>query len=130
KDQVMSEITEMLPFEYFINPQIILPNGDDFELDILASIGARVYWIEAKSGDYQQHVAKYAKFARFLGLDEDHSFMVLTDVPDERCEALSSLFSMTVCNLRTFEETLLAIVRSDTAPQKVSFLEEGFPREE
>ncbi|MCX7655885.1 MAG: hypothetical protein N2Z76_05115 [Treponemataceae bacterium] len=119
KDQVMSEITDVLPFEYLINPQIVLPNGDDFELDILAAIGRDIYWIEAKSGDYQQHVAKYSKFARFLGLDDEHSFMVLTDVPDERCEALSSLFSMTVCNLRTFEETLLAIVRADTAPQSM-----------
>ncbi|WP_205409786.1 hypothetical protein [Pseudothauera hydrothermalis] len=104
-------------FEYLINPQIILPNGDDFELDILAAIGSSIYWIEAKSGDYQQHVAKYSKFARLLGLDFDHSFMVLTDVPDSRCDALSSLFSMTVCTLRTFEERLLVVARNDTAQQ-------------
>ena len=93
-----------------INPQIVLPNGDDFELDIIAAIGSHVYWIEAKSGDYQQHVAKYSKFARILGLDYDHSFMVLADAPHDRCIALSSLFSMTVCNLSNFGgETLLAI---------------------
>ncbi|GIW27350.1 MAG: hypothetical protein KatS3mg070_0713 [Meiothermus sp.] len=115
--QVSSEVSGKLAFEYLINPQIILPNGDDFELDILAAMGSSIYWIEAKSGDYQQHVAKYSKFARLLGLDPDHSFMVLADVPDDRCEALSALFSMTVCTLRSFEERLLAIVRSDTAQQ-------------
>lgn len=115
--QVNSEVTGKLGFEYLINPQITLPNGDDFELDILAAIGSRVYWIEAKSGDYQQHVAKYSKFARVLGLDFDHSLMVLTDVPDSRCDALSSLFSMTVCTLRNFEDKLLAVTRNDTALQ-------------
>ena len=113
-------LDRVLGFEYLINPQITLPNGDDFELDILASIGSSIYWIEAKSGDYQQHAAKYSKFARLLGLDPDHSFMVLTDVPDNRCGTLSSLFSMTVCNLQTFEEKLLAVARSDTAQQSAA----------
>lgn len=115
--QVASEVTGVLGLEYLINPQITLPNGDDFELDILAAIDSSIYWIEAKSGDYQQHVSKYSKFARLLGLDSQHSFMVLTDVPDNRCDALSALFSMTVCNLETFEEKLLAVVRNDTAQQ-------------
>lgn len=116
--QVVAEGNCERDFECLINPQIILPNGDDFELDVLARFGPSVYWIEAKSGDYQQHVAKYSKFARVLGLDCAHSLMVLTDVPDDRCEALSSLFSMTVCNLWSFEEKLLAVARSDSARQR------------
>ncbi len=118
--QVSSEVSGKLAFEYLINPQIILPNGDDFELDILAAMGSAIYWIEAKSGDYQQHVAKYSKFARLLGLDTDHCFMVLADVPDDRCEALSALFSMTVCTLRSFEEKLLTVARSNTAQQSAA----------
>ena len=118
--QVAAEISSELDFEYLLNPQIILPNGDDFELDILARFGPWVYWIEAKSGDYQQHVAKYSKFAGLIGLDYAHSLMVLTDVPDDRCEALSSLFSISVCNLRSFEEKLLAVARSDTAQQSAA----------
>ncbi len=116
--KIASEVDGELPFEYLINPQIILPNGDDFELDLLVAVGNAIYWIEAKSGDYQQHVAKYSKFARTLGLDYSHSLMVLADVPRERCNALSSLFSMTVCNLRNFEDVLLAVMRDDTARQK------------
>lgn len=113
--QISAEVSSQLDFDYLINPQIILPNGDDFELDILTRFGPWVYWIEAKSGDYQQYVAKYSKVARILSLDYAHSFMVLTDVPNERCESLSCLFSMSVCNLRSFEERLLAVARNDTA---------------
>lgn len=117
---VAREFLDPIGFEYLINPQITLPNGDDFELDILAAIGSSIYWIEAKSGDYQQHVAKYSRFARLLGLGSKHSFMVLTDVPEDRCEALSSLFSMTVCNLQTFEERLLAVARKDSSHDPAS----------
>jgi len=111
--QIASEVGGGIGFEYLINPQIILPNGDDFELDVLAAIGASIYWIEAKTGDYQQHVSKYSRFARLLGLDYDHSLMVLTDIPENRCDALSSLFTMTVCTLANFYDRMLEIVRRD-----------------
>lgn len=112
-ERVASEVEAKPGFEYLINPQITLPNGDDFELDVLVAIGSFVYWIEATTGDYQQHIAKYSRFAKLLGLDVRHSFMVLPDVAAERCATLSDLFSMTVCNLGNFEEKFLASVRAD-----------------
>jgi hypothetical protein len=35
-----------------MNPQVILPDGDSFELDILFMIDSDVYWFEAKTGNY------------------------------------------------------------------------------
>lgn len=109
-----AEAGEHIEFQYLLNPQVILPNGDDFELDIIAVIGGCPFWIEAKSGDYQQHVQKYSRLARQLGLDYAHSMMVLTDVVDEQCDALSSLFSMTVANLNTFSDRVLTTLRKET----------------
>jgi len=113
--QVASEGIRKLELEYLINTEIILPNGDDFELDILAAIGSSIYWIEAKSGDYQHYVGKYSRFACQIGLDPEHSFLVLAQESDGRCDELSSRFSITVCNLRTFKEKLLSVVRYDIA---------------
>ena len=110
---VQTEYGDNLPFEYLINPQVILPNGDDFELDIIAMVAGVPLWVEAKSGDYQQHVQKYSKLARLMGLDYSHSVMVLTDVNDAQCSALSSLFSMDVANLSTFETCVLKTLRKD-----------------
>ncbi len=115
--QVASEGIRTLKLEYLINTEIILPNGDDFELDILAAIGSSIYWIEAKSGDYQHYVGKYSRFACQIGLDSEHSFLVLTHASDGHCDTLSSRFSITVCNLRTFKEKLLSVVRYDIARQ-------------
>lgn len=53
--------------DYLANPSVYLPNGDDFELDIFAVVRGHPVWVEAKSGDYQIHVVKYAKLARQLG---------------------------------------------------------------
>lgn len=112
--QIASEISATLPFEFLINPQIVLPNSQDFELDVLAAIGPQIYWIEAKSGDYQQHLHKYSKFGRVLGLDVDHSFLVLTDASEALCRNLSSIYQLTVCNISQFEERLLSLAREDT----------------
>ena len=108
-----AELGNSVHLDYLINPQVILPNGDDFELDIIALIGGLPIWIEAKSGDYQQHVQKYSQLARIMGLDFRHSIMMLTDVVDDRCEALSSLFSMTVLNLNTIEAFITQTLRDD-----------------
>ncbi|MCS6851570.1 MAG: hypothetical protein NZ700_10440 [Gemmataceae bacterium] len=113
--QVAREVAGELAFEFLINPQIELPNGADFELDVLALIGSSVYWVEAKTAEFQQHVLKYSKFARFLRLDEDHAFLVVADLAENRCRTLSDLFSMSVCNLRMFENRFLAVARSDSA---------------
>jgi hypothetical protein len=39
--------------------------------------------------------------------------MVLTDVANDRCDALSSLFSMSVLNLNTLGDRILATLRGD-----------------
>ncbi len=109
------EFGRPLSLECLVNPQIVLPNGDDFELDILASIGGNIYWIEAKTGDYQQHVNKYAKFAKQLGLDRQHSWMVLSEASPDRCDTLSALFGMQVSHLQGFEARLWAQLQADEA---------------
>ena len=112
-----TELGRELDFTYLINPQIVLPNGNDFELDLIFHINGSFYWIEAKTGDYQQHINKYSKISRLFGLDQEHSIMVLTDIPVEKSGALTSLFSMRVYGLQQLRTGLLETVRRDLAAQ-------------
>lgn len=57
-------------FSYLLNPKITLENGNKFELDCIFEINKKIYWIECKTGDYQQYVAKYSKFAKSLNLEQ------------------------------------------------------------
>ena len=111
--KIALEFDVKINFSYLLNPQIILPNGDNFELDIIFSVNNSIFWIEAKSGDYQQHISKYKKIAKLLGLDYEHSFMVLTDISPERSGALSVLFDMTVCALPDLENVILDAIKCD-----------------
>jgi hypothetical protein len=85
--------------EAILNPQIVLPNGDDFELDLLATAHGRVYWIECKTGSYQEHITKYSRFAQLLKLPPAQTIMVLPDAHESLTQNLSRMFGMHVVNL-------------------------------
>jgi len=95
-------------FEILTNPQIIMPNGDDFELDVLVHLNGRIYWIETKTGHYQDHIGKYSKFAELLNLPAGQSVMVLPDTNTEITHRLSMMFKMKVMNLSDANEYFLA----------------------
>ncbi len=120
KTQVVSLLKgESLKFSYICNAQISLPNGNDFELDMLFETEGEVFWLEAKTGDYRKHIEKYSKMSKIIGLDRLHTFMILADgaVTDSLARDLGNLFGMTVVRIEKFAEHLtkvLPVSRSET----------------
>ena len=96
-----------IKYTYLINPQITLPNGDDFELDVVFLINDEIYWVEGKTGNYQHYINKYSDVANIMNLDKNHSFLVLTDVPNPNTAyILSKTFEMTILAVEDFEEEI------------------------
>lgn len=103
-----------IEYTYLINPQIILPNGDDFELDVVFLINGEIYWVEGKTGNYQHYINKYSEVAALMDLDKDHSLMVLTDVIHQNTAyILSKTFNMTIIQVEQFKEEFDYIVREN-----------------
>jgi hypothetical protein len=114
--KIVNEISanrKNIKFSYLMNPQISLPNGADFELDFLFEICDTIYWIEAKSGNYQQHIHKYSKVSRILNLDIDHSIMVITDSTNEKSESLKKIFDISVCDISSFPSMINKLINKD-----------------
>ncbi len=132
KSEVLSAMSRAQPGKpvYVLQgAQIVLPNGDDFELDLLAGSGDETYWFEVKSGDYQQYVQKYARMSSLLGLGPSHSIMVLADLSRSTASAIARLFRMTVVSIAdvpSFLESLFeapaeaAAAHSVAAPVPIS----------
>ncbi len=107
KKEVQNSINKLnhsLKVSYISNPQIILPSGDDFELDILFSIEEEIFWFEAKTGEYQNYIDKYSKMAKLMKLDKNHCFMVLTEINEQDSVVLKKMFGMEVVNVERFKE--------------------------
>ena len=120
KTQVVSLLkSRSLEFSYICNTQISLPNGDDFELDMLFETSGEVFWLEAKTGDYRKHIEKYSKISKIIGLDRSHTFMILTDsvVTDNLARDLSNLFGMTVIRSEKFAQQLATVLSADSSEE-------------
>lgn len=104
--QLIKSRNNRIRYSYLINPQIVLPNGNDFELDVIFKIEDEIFWFEAKTGDYQRHVEKYSRMSSMMYLDREHSYMILTDVQESSTKALTSLFKMKVVNVEKFAEEI------------------------
>ncbi len=105
-----------LPHEVVRGLQVVLPNGDQTELDVLVLVQGRVFWFETKTGDFQAHIAKYSKLKKTLGLSAKESFLVLLGVDKARARELSALHNVTVVNQATFLEAFLEALGVAGAP--------------
>ncbi len=115
---VVQECLHSLPtyikYTYLINPQITLPNGDDFELDVVFLINDEIYWFEGKTGNYQQYINKYSEVENLMGLDKKHAFMILTDIPNPHTShILSKTFGISIISVEDFKEEINYILREN-----------------
>jgi hypothetical protein len=87
---------------WLANLPVILPTGEGFEIDfLLATTDGTILWIETKSGDYQEHLDKYSRVRRMLGLPSSNAIILLAH-PQAPHRALSGLYALTVCGLDEF----------------------------
>jgi hypothetical protein len=96
-----------LPHEIALGYQVVLPGGEPMELDVLVMVQGRVFWFEAKTGEFQAHISKYSRIRKLLGLRPQESFLVLLGMDKARAKELSALHEMTVTNQATFLEPFL-----------------------
>ncbi|MDI6604253.1 MAG: hypothetical protein QME35_03800 [Thermoanaerobacteraceae bacterium] len=111
--EAIKSISQSTPinYSYIKNPQIILPNGDDFELDNIFKIEDEYFWFESKTGNYQEYINKYSGFSKILGLDDKHSFLILTDIEETDTKMLSTLHKMNVVKIDYFYETFQEVLQ-------------------
>ena len=84
---------------YINDTVVILPNQKGAEMDIFCEIDGLYFWLEAKTGDYQQHVEKYDCMAKSLHLPAKQVMVVILDLPETACRLLTQTYShLTVLN--------------------------------
>ena len=108
RDKVVSILTTHpatldLPYAFMKNPCIILPGGEDFELDLLLSVGERIFWIEAKTGEYMDFLPKYSRVSKVLGLNRNTSMLVSVGALAP-ADNLSARYELSCCNLDEFAD--------------------------
>ncbi|WP_198665499.1 hypothetical protein [Thermus sediminis] len=102
-----------LPHELALGYQVALPGGEAVELDVLVRVGERTFWFEAKTGEFQAHIAKYAGLRKALGLSQRESFLVLLGMDKARAKELSALYGLTVVSQANFLEAFQEVLEGN-----------------
>jgi len=103
-------IKNKLKFTHLANPQIILPNGDDFELDLLFLIENQPLWVECKTGEYQAYVQKYSNARKILNIPKNRSVLIILGISDDIAEKLTELYDITITNETKFMDLIRLLV--------------------
>jgi len=104
-------------YKSILNPQIVLQNGEDFELDILFLVKNKPFWIECKTGDYQNHVTKYSKMRSVLSIPKDCSLLVILGIREQLTQELTSLHDIHVANENNFLATAESLILGHSSPR-------------
>jgi hypothetical protein len=96
--------------ETYGNLQISLPDGNNFELDILGFINAQPLWIECKTGLFQDSITKYKNFGSKFHIPHQNSLMVISGISDEQASSISEIHGFNICTLRNFRNTVTRIL--------------------
>lgn len=99
-----------LSYSSISNAQIILPNGQNFELDFLFIVENKPIWIECKTGNYQNYMSRYPLVRRLLNMPISNSFLVILDLSDDIAESLSRLYNITVVNQYNFFRKFVSLL--------------------
>lgn len=92
-------------YSALMNPQVILPNGDRFEFDLLFLVEGQPLWLECKTGkDINLHLMKYGKHRQTMDIPKGRSFLVMLDYSTAQSQGLEHLWEMTAASERSVEE--------------------------
>lgn len=94
------------------NPFVMLPNGRQFEMDLLIKAAGDLIWIEIKSGEYKSYLTKYEEIGRLLQIPPKNRFLILANEQEAVCESLGRSRQMNVLNLNMLKREMPSIVRT------------------
>ena len=98
-------------YEIINNLKIVFADGNDFELDTLFYCNNQLYWIEAKTGNYQNYIGKYSNLLDKIGVNKNNMILVVSNVNSDICLTLSNIYNISVLSLEQFRENLENIIQ-------------------
>lgn len=77
-----------------------LPDGREFEADIMAVVEGRMFWLECKTGNWQDYAARFRGLVNIFGVDRNSSGLLLLRAPDASTRARATdMLDMTMLAL-------------------------------
>jgi hypothetical protein len=77
-----------------------LPDGREFEADIMAVVESRMFWLECKTGNWQDYAARFRGLVKIFGVDRNSGGLLLLRAPDASTRSRATdMLEMTLLSL-------------------------------
>lgn len=91
-------------YQVLYNVKGTLPNGAEFESDLMACIDGRLLWLECKTGQWQDYSARFRGLVKTFGTARDGAGLVLIKPPDGSTRSRATdMLDMTLLSLSDVE---------------------------
>lgn len=69
-------------YQLLYNVKGALPDGREFEADVMAAVDGRLFWLECKTGNWQDYSARFRGLVPIFGVDRKSGGLLLIKSPD------------------------------------------------
>lgn len=69
-------------YQLLYNVKGALPDGREFEADVMAAVDGRLFWLECKTGHWQDYSARFRGLVPIFGVDRTSGALLLIKSPD------------------------------------------------
>ncbi|KAA3606657.1 MAG: hypothetical protein DWQ01_16700 [Planctomycetota bacterium] len=89
-------------YQILFNVKGTLPDGREFESDLMAWVDGKMLWVECKTGNWQDYSARFRGLVKIFGCDRNSSGLLLIRPPDASIRSRAS--DMLDMSLLTMQE--------------------------
>ena len=92
-------------FQMLYNVKGVLPDGREFEADLMAAVGDKFFWLECKTGNWQDYSARFRGLVKIFGVDRISGGLLLIRPPDAATRARATdMLEMTLLSLADVDD--------------------------
>jgi len=91
-------------FQLLYNVKGMLPDGREFEADLMAAVEGRLFWLECKTGQWQDYSARFRGLVKIFGVERESAALLLIKPPDANTRSRATdMLDMTLLSLDEVE---------------------------
>ncbi len=108
-------------YQLLYNVKGALPDGREFEADVMAAVDGRLFWLECKTGHWQDYSARFRGLVPIFGVDRTSGALLLIKSPDgptrKRATDMLNMSLLALDDVDAFISQFLGISPSEARQQ-------------
>lgn len=106
-------------FQLLYNVKGVLPDGREFEADLMAAVEGRLFWLECKTGQWQDYSARFRGLVKIFGVERESAALLLIKSPDANTRARATdMLDMTLLSLEEVDDFISVFLGEPVTPKR------------